>query len=96
TQTDASGNIYGEFKPNDYVIQVSASKKYLERWWYGATLKFVSSNYGQYRSNGVALDLGVTYYDSTKFFQASVVFRNIGTQLKKYDGANKEELPFDL
>jgi len=96
TQTDASGNIYGEFKPNDYVVQISASKKYLERWWYGATLKFAASNYGQYKSNGVALDVGLTYYDSTNSFQASVVFKNIGTQLKKYDGANKEELPFDL
>ena len=96
TQTDASGNIYGEFKPNDYVVQLTASKKYLEKWWYGAALKFASSNYGIYKSNGIAMDLGLTYYDSSKFFQASVIFKNIGTQLKTYDGAGKEQLPFDL
>lgn len=97
TQTDAAGNILGNFRPNDFVLQLMASHKYLERWWYGMTFKFISSNYGQYKSNGVAVDVGVSYYDSTNFLQASFLIKNLGTQLKTYDGSSpKEQLPFDM
>lgn len=95
-QTDASGNVLGIFRPGDYVIQLSASKKYLEKWYYGASFKFINSNYGLYRSNGIAMDAGVTYYDSTQLVQLSLMLKNMGTQLKKYHGAGSEEIPFDL
>lgn len=97
TQTDASGLILGTFRPVDYVVQVMASRQYHERFRYGATLKYINSNYGQYRSSGLALDLGLSYYDSANQLQVSVVVKNMGTQLATYDGSNrKEELPFDL
>lgn len=96
TQTDPSGNIYGEFKPTDWVMQLSASRSYLEKWSYGATFKFINSNYGQYRSNGIAMDVGVLYYDSAKLFSASLLAKNMGFQLKKYDGTDPDDLPFDL
>ncbi len=97
TQTDASGLVLGTFRPVDYVVQVSASRQYHERFWYGATLKYINSNYGQYRSSGVAVDLGLSYYDSVNQLQVSMVVKNMGTQLSTYDGSNrKEELPFDL
>lgn len=96
TQTDAAGNVLGEFKPNDYVVQFTTSKKYLNKWFYGATLKFAMSNYGLYKSSAVAMDIGFSYYDEENKLQAALTFKNIGTQLKAYDGASKEELPFDL
>jgi len=97
TQTDASGNVLGTFRPIDYVLQVMASKKYHERFWYGLTMKYINSGYGQYHSSGLAFDVGVAYYDSANRWQVSVVAKNMGTQLKTYDGSNqKEELPFDL
>jgi hypothetical protein len=95
-QTDASGNLLGQFRPTDWVMQVSASRRYMEKWNYGTTLKFISSNYGQYRSNGVAIDMGVLYSDTAKLFYASVLVKNLGFQLKKYDGTSVDELPFDL
>ena len=97
TQTDASGIILGTFRPVDYVVQVMASRQYHERFHYGITMKYINSSYGQYRSSGLAFDVGVSYYDSVKQLQVSVVVKNMGTQLKTYDGSNqKEELPFDL
>ncbi len=97
TQTDASGNIIGSFTPSDYVIQFSLSKQHKENWWYGSTLKFVNSAYGNYKSNAIALDLALNYVDSSKFFQAAIVVKNLGSQLKKYSlQSNKEELPFDV
>jgi hypothetical protein len=95
-QTDAAGNMLGKFRPTDWVMQVSASRSYLEKWNYGATIKFISSNYGQYRSNGIAVDVGVLYHDSSKLFSASLLAKNMGSQLKKYDGTDPGDLPFDL
>lgn len=95
-QTDAAGNLLGTFRPTDWVMQVSASRSYLDKWNYGASLKFISSNYGQYRSNGVAVDVGVLYHDTASLFSASLLARNMGTQLKKYDGTDPGDLPFDL
>ena len=90
------GKCTGKFSPTDWVMQVSASRSYLEKWNYGATLKFISSNYGQYSSNGFAMDVGVLYHDSVKFFSASLLAKNMGFQLKKYDGTDPDDLPFDL
>lgn len=94
--TDASGNILGTFRANDWVMQLGASRRYLEKWRYGAAVKFINSSYGQFRSNGIALDFGVAYYDSLHRFSASVLAKNLGFQLKQYAGAETEELPFDL
>ncbi len=96
SQTDASGNVFGKFRPTDWVMQVSASRSYLDNWNYGATLKLISSNYGQYSSTGIAMDVGVLFHDSSKLFSASLVAKNMGTQLKKYDGTDPDDLPFDL
>ena len=95
-ETDASGNVLGNFKPVDYVIHFSASRKYEERWYYGGTIKFIHSNYGQYRSSGVALDLGVTYADTAALLQFAFVLKNMGSQLKKYSGTRADDLPFDM
>lgn len=96
-QTDASGNVSGNFSPRDYVVQAMISQPYKNRWWYGMSMKFMHSGYGQYRSSGIAVDAGVAYYDEERQFQASVVIKNLGTQLNTYDGSSrKEELPFDI
>ena len=95
-QTDASGNILGSLKPNDWVMHISASHSYMEKWNGGITLKYISSNYGQYRSNGIAMDVGVLYHDTAKLFSASMLAKNMGFQLKKYQGTTADDLPFDL
>jgi hypothetical protein len=96
TETDDAGNIYGNIRPNDWVMQVSASRQYLEKWTYGGSLKFIHSDYGQYRSSAVAVDAAVLFRDSSHFFSASVVAKNMGVQIKKYNGGSGEDLPFDL
>ncbi len=95
-QTDAAGNILGEFHPADYVVQVMASRRYLQKWFYGTTLKFIYSSYGAYRSSGVAMDAGVNYYDTAQFLQIGLVIKNMGLQIRSYDGTTRDDLPFDL
>ncbi len=96
TQTDPSGNIYGTMHPNDYAVQVSASRQYAEKWHYGISLKFISSNYGIYRSNAAAIDVGVSWYDTTRLLQISLLMKNMGTQLKKYQNSTADDMPFDI
>lgn len=95
-ETDASGNILGRFRPTDWVMQVSASRSYLNRWTYGGSFKFINSSYGIYRSNGIAVNIGILYKDSLGSFTASVLAKNMGFQLKRYDGTTPDDLPFDL
>ena len=74
-----------------------ASRKHKLNWHYGTTLKFISSNYGQFKSNGIAADVAVNFVDTTRLLQVGIVVKNLGTQLKTYNGnPAKEELPFDL
>ena len=94
-QTDAAGNVMGEFRPFDYTVQVSAARRYLERWYYGLTLKWIQSNYGPYSSSAVAADIGLNYLDSAKGWQLGFLARNMGLQVKTYAGVG-EDMPFDL
>lgn len=93
--TDAAGNTTGTFRPVDFVVQVSAARKYLEKWNYGLSLKLINSSYGQYRSTALAADVGLHYHDTARNFSASVVVKNMGGQLTTY-AQEGEELPFDL
>lgn len=95
-ETDQVGNVLGNFKPVDYVVQLSASRQYKERWHYGASLKFIHSGYGNYRSSGIALDAALTYTDTANLLQVSLVLKNMGTQLSTYTGTDPGDLPFDL
>lgn len=95
-QTDAAGNQLGNFRPNDYQVQLSAARNYSGRWQYGMTIRFIHSSYGVYRSSGLAADLGLTYTDSARLTQAALVIRNMGIQVKPYAGTERGDLPFDL
>lgn len=93
--TDAAGNGLGEFRPVDYVVQVSAAKNYLQHWTYGLAVKWIHSAYGQYRLSAIAADLGILFHDTAQRLTLSVVVKNMGGQLNTYAGQT-EELPFDL
>lgn len=94
-QTDAAGNTLGAFRPRDYVVQLTASKNYLQRWRVGLSVKFIASDYVLYRSQGIAMDAGWVYRDTANYLQIAVVAKNMGVQWKTYAGVT-EELPFDV
>ncbi|MEK0750800.1 hypothetical protein OSH65_25630, partial [Mycobacterium ulcerans] len=52
--------------------------------------------YWQYRANGIAMDVGLSYKDTALGLQAGLVAKNMGVELKKYTPGNEESLPFDL
>ncbi len=97
TQTDAAGFIMGTIRPTDYVAQIMVAKNYKNHFRIGATTKLIQSHYGQYQSSGIAVDIGLTYFNEAAQLQTSLVIKNMGTQLKSYaPNASKEELPFDV
>ena len=93
--TDASGNMLGEFSPTEYVIQLQASRSYERLWHYGLSLKYIHSSYGRYSSSGIAADFGLNLLTENKKTQLGLCLKNMGVQLKSYTN-NFEDLPFDL
>lgn len=91
---DVVGNDLGLIKPNDYAVQVSMSTSYIQNFQIGASLKLIQSNYGAYKSNGLAFDIGIVYNAPSELSNASILIKNIGVQTKSY--LQKEELPFNV
>jgi len=93
-QTDILGNEFGSINPNEYAIQVGIAKTYRDYFHFGTQIKFIQSNFGQYRSSGIAMDVGVRYLSPNGLSQWSILLQNVGTQLKYFQV--KEELPLNL
>ncbi len=94
--TDAVGNTSGTFNGSEYAISIGAGREYTERFYYGASITFITSHLESYTSNGAALTLAGAYHDAENGLTASVLFKNVGTQFKSYIPGNHEPLPFDI
>ncbi|MDO4212303.1 MAG: type IX secretion system protein PorQ [Bacteroidales bacterium] len=94
-ETDEHGNIIGDFSPKDIVVGVGYSYLLSDHWAGGANFKMGYSHIAEYSSLAIGVDLGLNYLDVEKDFSASVVMRNIGAQVKTFDGV-VERVPFNL
>ena len=95
-ETDADGNKLGSFSPNDMAISALYSYTMGNGLVGGATLRFISSTYGDYSSSAIGVDLGLHYFKEEKNFSAGLVLKNIGRQLSSFHEDRTEHLPFDL
>lgn len=98
TQTDNIGNEFGTFRAADYAITLGASRQYLERWRYGAALKFAQSKLGDQSATAILADVGIVYEDTANFLTIGAVAKNMGAMVKQYSPGrdNNEPMPFDL
>lgn len=94
-ETDASGNVLGSFSPKDILVGVGYSYLLSDKWSGGANFKMAYSHIAEYSSLALGVDLGLNYFDSEKAVSASVAMRNIGAQVKTFDGV-VERVPFNL
>jgi hypothetical protein len=94
--TDNIGNQYGEAKAADYAISLSASKSYLTRWRYGATLKLANSTLIDKKASALLADIGVAYADTINLWYAGAVIKNAGVVIKNYEAGVNQPLPMDL
>lgn len=94
-QTNAEKLVEGDFSVKDISLNAFYSHDLSEKWRGGLSLKFLYSSLESYTSIGMAVDAGLSYYDSEKDFSAGIAFKHIGAQLKAYDD-KRQKMPWDI
>ncbi|GHU77288.1 hypothetical protein FACS189414_4320 [Bacteroidia bacterium] len=94
-QTTPEMQIEGEFSVEDISINAFYSRDLSEKWRGGVSLKFLYSSIERYSSIGLAVDAGLSYYDSAKELAVGIVVKNAGAQLKAYY-EDRYRLPWDI
>ncbi|MFO7829517.1 MAG: type IX secretion system protein PorQ [Bacteroidales bacterium] len=92
---DERGLITGEFKAAEYAINLVYSRPIDSSFHFGVNLKPIISTLEKYTSLGVVADFGVVYKNSDNLFNAALVVKNLGIQLKGYT-TERENLPFNI
>lgn len=95
-ETDATGEVLGEFKAGDYALVLGAARDIDTNFSIGANLKFIYSDLYIAQSFGMAIDASATYNRVAKGFCATLLLKNMGYQLKPYYNQNREKLPFEV
>ena len=94
-QTTVDGQQTGTFSPKDISVSGTFAYLLLNKLVGGITTKMVMSYIGNYSSMGMAVDLGLNYYDEEHDLSVSAVARNLGGQLSAYED-DFERMPLDL
>ncbi len=85
----------GTFTAADYVMTIGWGRKIDDFVSIGVNCKPILSQYESYSAFALAFDLAATYLSSNKHFSATLMGRNIGTQISSFDG-HSEPLRFKL
>jgi hypothetical protein len=93
---DEQGNPTNSFSGGEVSLSLGHARNIAFTDFYiGGNLKLISSTLEQYSSFGIALDIGVMYVYKDWDLNISGVVRNVGTQIKPYDGIY-EPLPLEV
>lgn len=95
TETTSGYEEIGEFNANDIDIQGGYTYMFTNQITGGVQGKVLMSNYGDYSSIGLVVDLGVNYYNSRSGLSIGLVAQNLGGQVDPlYE--DSEKIPFNL
>lgn len=87
----------GKVTARETAIYLMYARKLMPRLTVGAAFKPIISHLAEYRSFGIAMDMGARYIGRSGRFQAAIVARNLGGQITTYDeDGSHEVLPIDL
>ncbi|MDE6576700.1 MAG: type IX secretion system protein PorQ [Muribaculaceae bacterium] len=92
---ESDGTPTGAFTPSDFVFEGTYTHDFTYRLRGGINLKMIYSSYEQYSAFAMAADVGINYYDDEHDMSLSVVFKNMGGQIKRFD-RSYDRLPFDI
>ena len=95
TQTDANGEILGEFGAKDMALTLVYSYDFSDTWSGGVGGSFIYSNYDIVWSLALGVDLGLNYYNPDNGFSFSLLAARLGGQVRTYDGTT-ERLPTNV
>ena len=96
TETDVYGKELGKFTAGDYCLTLGWGRWLNEHFSIGANFKSVLATYESYTSFGLAVDVAGSYYNPNKKLALSLLFKNIGSELKPFTSGNFERVPFDI
>jgi len=96
TSADETGTTGGDFTAGEYNFNLGWGRQLDSAFSIGANFKAIYSDFQDYHSFGLAVDVAGTYYNSDHLLTVSLIGRNIGRQLKSYVAGNNEPLPFEL
>ena len=96
TGADAAGNLTGDFYASEYALSIGWGRQLSPLFSIGANGKLIYSQLETYHSFGIAVDVAGTYTSKDQSFTASLVGRNIGSQLVPYLPGDYQPLPFEL
>ena len=89
-------NIFtGTFRAMDIELDFIYCYLLSEHWSGGVSGKFIYSQYESLNSLAIGVDLGINYYNPDIDFSASLVFKNLGGQVKTFEEKN-EIMPIDI
>lgn len=95
--TDVAGNDEGTFRASDYALTVGAAYQTGKYLSFGLNAKTILSYLESYNSTGLAFDFGTMFSDTAHNITASIVIKNLGSQLSTYNrDKNHENLPLDV
>ena len=93
---DELGNETGNFNASDIAVSVGYSINIPNtNLFVGSNIRVINSSISNFSSTGISTDLAILYNNPYKPFVITFVVRNLGTQIKTYNGV-KEKLPFKL
>ena len=99
-ETDEFGNIIGQFNASEYLFSLGSSKVLFNGgnnlFNIGLSTKLALSQLYTDFSLAFLIDFSLLYVNSHKRINTSLLVRNFGYQLIKYNNGNLENLPFEL
>lgn len=95
TRMEPDGTAGLSFSPQDVVFTGTYSHDFTDRLRGGINFKVAYSNYEVYDAVALATDIGLNYYDDERDMSLSVVLRNMGGQVKRFNETH-DRLPFDI
>jgi hypothetical protein len=93
-QRDETGLEEGQFSVHDYVFSVTHSST-IDHFTLGGTAKLAVSSMADYKSVATLLDLGGVFKHPEQELYVGLALKNIGYNLKPFEGGEREPLPFD-
>ncbi len=94
-ETDAAGNVQGNFSGSDLVLAGSFAYRPSYSWKWGVTTKLIYEKIHDYSATGLAFDVGAKFTSNREYYSAGLMVQNLGFQLTAL-GDKKEKLPLTL
>ena len=92
TQTDAAGNVLGEFGGSDLLVGISYSLKKNYNLGFGVSSKFIYEKIQDFSATAIAFDLAAKYNSDRNRWGSGLMIQNIGFQMSAL-GETKDKLP---